>query len=105
MDYYLKFDTEAQANAVLYTLIPTEWDNTDLENPVAIEWESRSNYRNIDTIGVIYKGGEWNDEGEVITEPVALDGWHVNIRLVDGENSEPLEAYTVEPETPVRIWS
>ena len=34
--------------------------------------------RAIDVIGIITEGGEWDDDGNVITEPTALDGWHVN---------------------------
>ena len=104
MDKYLRFSDEAEANSVLYTQEPTEWDNTDPENPIATAWEPRPNYANIDTIGVIYEGGEWDDEGEVVTEPVALDGWHVNVRLVDGEDAKPLKKYTVTPSAPRRVW-
>lgn len=32
----------------------------------------------IDEVGVIYEGGTYDAEGEVITPPVALSGWHVN---------------------------
>jgi hypothetical protein len=32
----------------------------------------------IDKIGTIYEGGTYDAEGEVITPPVALPGWHVN---------------------------
>jgi hypothetical protein len=32
----------------------------------------------IDEIGVIYEGGTYDAEGNVITPPVALAGWHVN---------------------------
>lgn len=32
----------------------------------------------IDELGVIYEGGTYDAEGEVITPPVALPGWHVN---------------------------
>ena len=32
----------------------------------------------IDEIGIIYEGGTYDAEGEVITPPVALPGWHVN---------------------------
>lgn len=61
-------------------------------------------YANIDTIGIIYEGGEWDAEGNVITEPVALDGWHVNIRLVGDEDGTPLEAFAVTPTLPRRVW-
>lgn len=104
MDYYLKFDSEAAAKSVLYTEVPSAWDNSDPENPVVTETELRPNYSNIDTIGVIYKGGEWDAEGNVITEPVAMDGWHVNVRLPKGEDGTPLEAYAVNVATPMRVW-
>lgn len=103
MDYYLKFDSEAAAQSVLYTEVPSAWDNSDPENPVVTETELRPNYANIDTIGVIYTGGEWDAEGNVITEPVALDGWHVNVRVID-EDGTPLEAYAVNVATPMRVW-
>ena len=32
----------------------------------------------IDEVGTIYEGGTYDAEGEVITPPVALTGWHVN---------------------------
>ena len=32
----------------------------------------------IDEIGIIYEGGTYDAEGEVITPPTALPGWHVN---------------------------
>lgn len=33
----------------------------------------------IDEIGLLYEGGTYDAEGEVITPPVALPGWHVNV--------------------------
>ncbi len=99
MDLYLKFTDEPQANSVLYTEVPTAWDEEG--EPTA--WYSQPNYANIDTIGVIYEGGEWDDEGNVITEPAALSGWHVNVRVVD-EDPTPLEEFAVIPTTPRRVW-
>ena len=32
----------------------------------------------IDEIGLLYEGGTYDAEGEVITPPTALPGWHVN---------------------------
>ena len=100
MDLYLKFTDEPQANSVLYTEVPTAWDD---EGNV-LETEPRPNYANIDTIGIIYEGGEWDAEGNVITEPVALSGWHVNVRVVAGEDAEALEAYAVTVLSPMRVW-
>ena len=102
-DLYLRFESEAQANDVLYNKVPTAFDYTDPENPVPTEWMQRPNFQNIDTIGVIYEGGEWDEEGNVVIEPTPLDGWHVNVRVVS-ENPEPLEPYKVEVNTPMRVW-
>jgi len=102
MDLYLKFTDEAQATEVLYTQVPTKWDEEDgMVNP--IEFESRPNYANIDVIGTIFEGGEWDAKGDIITEPVALDGFHVNVRVID-EDPTPLEPFAVIPTTPRRVW-
>lgn len=100
MDLYLKFDSEAQANEYLYTQVPTAWD----EEGNVTETEPRANYANIDTIGTIYTGGEWDADGNVVTEPVALDGWHVNIRLLPSEDADALKPYEVQVSTPIRVW-
>ena len=88
MDFYLKFPDEATARAVLF----------DGEDPL---------FRNIDTVGVIHKPtGEMldTDEGPM---PVmqAIPGWHVNVRLVDGEDGAALEPFAVTPTTPSRVWA
>ena len=56
----------------------------------------------IDEIGVIYEGGTYDAEGEVITPPTALDGWHVNYvgNLPDG-----WDEFAVYPANPVRVWA
>jgi hypothetical protein len=56
----------------------------------------------LDVIGVITRGGEWDDEGNVITPPEVLDGWHVNYQgvLPDG-----WEEFAVYPANPVRVWA
>ena len=56
----------------------------------------------LDVIGVITRGGEWDDEGNVITPPEVLDGWHVNYvgNLPDG-----WEEFAVYPANPVRVWA
>jgi hypothetical protein len=101
-DYCLKFTDEAAAKAVLYTEVPTAWDNTDPENPVVTETYDKPNYRNIDTIGIIYERTGGTDEEPVMT---ALDGWHVNVRSVDGEDTSALDAFVVTPLTPIRVWA
>jgi hypothetical protein len=105
MDKFLAFASESEANNVLYTLEPTEWDNSG-EEPVPTAWEPRPNYRNIDTIGIIYKPtGEMlqGEDGEY-PEMAPIEGWHVNVRLVGGEDGAALELFAVTPNTPVRVW-
>jgi hypothetical protein len=101
-DLYLAFTDEAAANAVLFTQEPTEWD----EEGNATAFEPRPNYRNIDTIGVIYKPtGEMlqGEDGEY-PEMAAIPGFHVNVRLAPDEDGDPLQPYLVFPSTPVRVW-
>ncbi|MGO4151523.1 hypothetical protein [Cupriavidus sp. YAF13] len=62
------------------------------------------------TIGTIYEGGEWDAAGNVLTPPVAVPGWHVNLRL-----ERPLTAgeaaaqgsivVAPEPGSPYRVWA
>jgi hypothetical protein len=100
IDKYLRFDNEAQANSVLYTKVPTAWD----EEGEPTEFYEQPNYANIDVIGVIYEGGEWDAEGKVIVEPVALSGYHVNVRVVAGEDAQALADYEIEVNSPMRVW-
>jgi len=106
-DLMLKFASEEEAKANLYDKVATAWDNSDPENPVETEWEYRSRFRNIDTLGVIYTGGSWDAEGNEIEAPVAEDGWHVNLRCLEGENAVPLYGFLVAPTpaTPRRVWA
>ena len=97
-DLYLRFSDEAESIAVLYTQVPTEWDDEGM--PTA--WYTQPNYANIDTIGTIYEPQEIVDP-ENPPEPVALEGWHVNVRVID-EDPTPLEPFAVIPTTPRRVW-
>jgi hypothetical protein len=96
-DLYLAFPDQAAADAVLYTVHDAV---TDEDGNVTAEAYVTPNYANIDTLGVLY---ERQDDPE--TEPVALPGWHINIRLVDGENAEPLQGFEVHPILPRRVWA
>ena len=95
-DFYLKFTDEAEAQSVLYTKVPTAWD--DEGEPT--EFYFKPNYANIDTIGVIYQPQEDPD-----VEPVPYDGWFVNVRVVSGEDAAPLEPFSIDPQPyPMRVW-
>lgn len=56
----------------------------------------------LDVIGTIPRGGEWDEDGNVITEPTVLEGWHVNYR---GEVPDAWLQYAVWPQSPARIWA
>lgn len=99
-DLYLSFADEAAARAVLYRIEGAV--EADPENGIeAQEGYEVANYANIDTIGVIYKRTGGTDE-EPMMEP--LPGWHVNIRLMPGEDAAALELFEVYPNTPMRVW-
>lgn len=85
IDLFLKFPNEAKAKSVLYT---------DTLQP---------KFAHIDIIGTIYKPtGNVDEEGNAIM--AALDGWHVNVRVVD-EDPTTIEQYAVIPTAPVRVWA
>lgn len=53
----------------------------------------------VDVIGVIYKIDDTDPENPVVTP---MDGWHVNTR---GPITLELEAFSVHPAHPRRIWA
>ena len=61
-----------------------------------------SHTHSLDVIGTITRGGEWDEEGNVITPPEVLDGWHLNYQ---GELPDGWEDFAVYPAAPVRVWS
>jgi hypothetical protein len=97
-DFFLRFDTEAEANEVLFT------EQTNVQGDV-VETVLVPKYAAVDVIGTIYKPtGEMiqTDEGEV-PEMAPLEGWHANVRHT-AETPE-LEAFRVFPATPSRMWA
>lgn len=100
-DLYLKFANEEEANSVLYTVTPEVLDE---EGAVVSEATSKSNFANIDIIGTLYNNDAvYGEDGEVITEATAIDGYHVNVRVID-EDATALEPFAVIPTQPKRIW-
>lgn len=88
MNHCLKFQNQSAANSVLM----------DGETP---------RYKNIDTIGVIYKPTGvmlTNSDGTEYQETQPLDGWHVNVWLLPDEDGAALQPYVVTPSTPSRVW-
>ena len=84
IDLFLKFTNEVAATEALYT-------------------DGNPNFAHIDTIGVIHKPtGQTDVEGNPIL--AALDGWHVNVRVID-EDYSTVTQYAVTAKTPVRVWA
>ena len=99
-DFYLKFADEAEAVSILYTVTPEVLDD---EGNVTQEAQTKPNYRNIDVLGELYDPiPDPMPEGY---SPVALPGWHVNVRVMPDEDSAPLEVYSVIPTQPRRVWA
>jgi hypothetical protein len=94
-DLYLKFADQAQADSVLYTVTD---EVTDADGVVVQEASSKPNFANIDVLGTIYEPAV---EGE---EPVAKDGYHVNVRVVGSEDASALVPFSVVPTVPKRVW-
>ena len=99
MDYFLKFQTEAAANAVLCS------EQTTLQDDV-VETVKVSNFpqHSIDVIGTIYKptGNMLASEEGEFPEMAPVDGWHVNVR---GAEDATLAEHHIEVTTPVRGWA
>lgn len=99
-DYFLRFESEAQANSVLFTdLESVTFDEAGDEST-----HRKANYPNIDVIGVIHKptGKLIESDGIEYPEMAPIAGWHVNVRST--ELHPELEAYAVVPAAPVRVW-
>lgn len=99
MDFFLKFQSEEAANAVLYTTHPEVLDE---EGNVVSEAYITPNFINIDVLGILYQKQD-NPEDT----PIPLDGWHVNVRTMPDEDSSALQAYEVSPAPSVwrRVWA
>jgi hypothetical protein len=52
-------------------------------------------------MGCLHEGGEWDAAGNVITPPVQLPGWHVNV--LGGLPAE-WQQYQVHPTTPLAVF-
>jgi hypothetical protein len=106
-DYLLKFESESQANSVLFTKVPTAWSESVSmdEPPVATEWMDKPNYDNIDIIGAIYRPTGAVETVDGMEVPVMADvgGYHVNVR--NFSEAPELDAYVVVPTNQYRTWA
>ena len=104
IDYYLKFSSQEEAFIALKVAGYTSADEEEKEFII-----SATHSYCIDEVGTIYKGGKWepNEVGEMITieEPVKLDGYHINVRILSGDIAENLKPFVIDnPKTPYRIF-
>lgn len=60
-----------------------------------------SHHHALDVIGIITRGGEWDDQGNVVVPPTTLDGWHVNYQ---GAVPDEWQQYAIWPQSPYRIF-
>jgi len=100
-DFYLKFQSKEQADEILFTEVPVAFD----EDGKPTEFFKKQNFMNTDILGTLYQ--KFPDEVPEDYEPVALDGWHVNVRAMPDEDTSALEEFKVNPE-PVawrRTWA
>ena len=105
-DYYLRgVDRDTTRAALLAAGLTVEYTDA---NGVAQRMAAEG--VNLSSIGTIYEGGTWDADGNVITPPAPVPGWHVNMRL-----ERPLTAgelavlgtiiVTPDPGTPYRVWA
>ena len=99
-DLYLKFASEDEAQSVLYTTVAPI---TDEDGNTTAEGYKKPNYANIDVIGIINQPAPTDAPVDYV--PIPYDGWHVNVRVVDGEDDAPLIPYSIVPKPfPIRVW-
>jgi hypothetical protein len=68
------------------------------------QWSYYTHDWAVDDVGVIYNDdGVYSDDGEVITPPTPMDGWHVNYKAATLPSD--LEAYVVTPNSPNRKFA
>ena len=117
-DFYLKLTSEAEMPAVLSAFYQQDYvtnvDDEGVETQVADGdpyMVTHTHDYAIDVVGVIHEptGVTLTDsEGMDYPEMAAVDGWHVNIRLVGDAMRDVVEAldgaYGVTPVTPQRVW-
>ena len=102
-DLYLKFTSEKEAKAVLYRIEGAVEANEEL-GIEAQPGHEVPNYQNIDVLGVIYERPPEPLPEDYV--PVALEGWHVNVRVVGDEDATPLVPFSIDPKPyPMRVWA
>ena len=117
-DFYLRLSAESDMPTVLSAFYQQDYVTTVDDEGVETQVADGDPYMvththdyAIDVVGVIHEptGVTLTDsEGMDYPEMAAVDGWHVNIRLVGDAMRETVEAldatYGVTPNSPSRVW-
>ena len=88
--HYLKFATADEAHDALVAAFGDDGEGNILTN---------SETHAVDVVGVL-----WRDDTPEGQEPVAREGYHVNVR-VKGDLLDDLTPYIVIPENPARMFA
>ena len=89
MTHYLRFQDQ-ETWLIAATAAGYRDNQSEVFNYYTHDWA-------IDDVGIIY-----NNDGEVITPPTQMEGWHVNII---GELPPELNQYLVNPSNPYRVFA
>lgn len=83
-----------------------KFSSRDEANQHLLDSGGNNKFRNTDVIGVIYRPtGETvikDDFEQAVMQ--AINGWHVNVLVLDEEDSSSLLEFVTHPMTPIRIW-
>ena len=102
-DEYLPFLEEGET--VKLTLIKTETIQDTEYKQVGTKDVLTPNYQNISVLGTVYQRPPIPTPDDYVPIPYPPPNYGVNIRLLDGEDIEPLRPYIVELTDPIRVWA
>jgi hypothetical protein len=118
IDFFLRFASEAEAHTALeaffhqplITIVDGETGETTMVADGDAYLVMNTPDYAIDLVGEIFEptGTMLEEDGVSYPEVGALEGWHVNIRLLNGNrlsDLKALSAYHVTPQTPHRVWA
>ena len=106
MNLCLKFESQAVAEQVLYSTLGAIEANPEM----GIEAQAGikvANFKNIDTIGTIYKPTGAMETVDGMERPVmeSIPGYHCNVLVSQDEDASMLAPYVVIPTNRVRVWA
>jgi hypothetical protein len=88
---YLRFPDEPTAKTALACYVDSDGN-----------WITASHEHALDPVGTIWTPGTVDAQGNQLTAPVALQGWHVN--LIGAVPSSAAQ-YVIDPASPVRVFA